>query len=218
MTAEDRSGEKGLDRQLARLAGCGNTIKAFTILAERPASPKEIAPLMDLTISAVSYHVKKLVGMGIVELVEKRDVGGRFQNTYRAVVRPFVGNEEWEKLGPAERRRISIWIFQLILADAARSFDAALFDARPNNHLSRIATVVDQQGFDEVAEIQDRALAEILEALARSDKRIGAGAGDGMGMNVAVAMMCFELPEGVKSMKVQKIPSAVPMLAIRKSN
>jgi DNA-binding transcriptional ArsR family regulator len=216
VTAEDRIDEKGLDRQLAQLAACGNTLKAFTILAEGPASPKEIAPFLDMSISGVSYHVTKLVGMGIVELVEKRDVGGRFQNFYRAVVRPFVGNEEWEKLDVAERRRISIWIFQLILEDAAQSFDAALFDARPNNHLSRIATVVDQQGFDEVAEIQDRALVEVREALGRSDKRIGAG--EGAGINLAAAMMCFELPEGVKPMKVHEVPSAVPMLAIRKSN
>ncbi|HEX3325236.1 MAG TPA: helix-turn-helix domain-containing protein [Solirubrobacterales bacterium] len=216
MTAEDWNREKRLDEQLAPLVACSNTIKVLTILAERPASPKEIASLLDLTIPAVSHHFKKLVRLGMVELIEERDVGGAIQHVYCAVVHPVVGNEEWEKLSLAERQRFSIWIFQLILADAARSFDAALFDACSNNHLSRIAMAVDQRGFDEVAEIQDRALGEIFEAQALSGERIAGG--EGVGVNIVAAMMCFELPGEVKCMKVQEVSSTVPALAIRKSN
>jgi DNA-binding transcriptional ArsR family regulator len=216
VTAEDWAGETRLDEQLAPLVACSRTIKVLTILAEGPASPKDIASLLDLTIPVVSHHVKKLVRLGMVELVEARDVGGVIQHVYRAVVRPVVDNEEWKKLSLAERQRFSIWIVQLILADAARSFDAALFDAHSNNHLSRTAMVVDQRGFDEVAQIQDRALAEIFEAQALSGERIAGG--EEVGVNIVAAMMCFELPEGVKCMKMKEVPSTVPMLAIRKSN
>lgn len=216
MAAEDLTGGKGLNEQLAALVASPNTIKVLTILTERPVSPKEIASSLELTIPGASYHVKKLVNLGMAELVEKRDVGGAIQHIYRAVVRPVVGNEEWEKLSLAERHRVSIWIVQLILADAASSFDAALFDARSNNHLSRTAMVFDQRGFDEVAEIQDRALAEILEAQALSSERITRG--EGVGVNIVAAMTCFELPEEVRCMKVQEVPSTVPMLAVRKSN
>jgi predicted transcriptional regulator len=216
MTVDERKREKELDQQLASLVACGNTIKALTILTEREASPKEIGSQLGVTTSAASHHVKKLESLGMVELVEERDVGGAIQHLYRAVVRPLVSNEEWEKLSEEERRRFSIWIVQLILADAARSFDARLFDAPANNHLSRIALVLDRQGFDEVAEIQDRALAEIFEVQARSTGRLALGGG--AAASIVAAMMCFEVPEGVRWMKVQEVPSTVPAVAVRKSN
>jgi DNA-binding transcriptional ArsR family regulator len=216
MSAEDRIGEKKLDEQLAPLVAHHNTIKVLIILIEGPASPSELAALIDVTVSAVSHHVRKLLRLGMIELVDEDESGGAVTHVYRAIVHRVVGNEEWEKLGPAMRRRFSISIVQLILADAALSFDAALFDARPNNHLSRVAMVFDQEGFDEVAAIQDRALEEIIDAQAASHKRITAG--KGVGVNTVAAMMCFELPEEVKCMKVHEIPSTVPALSVRKSN
>jgi DNA-binding transcriptional ArsR family regulator len=236
VTARDQS-SKGLDGQLAKLVASTNTIKVLTILAERPASPSQIGAALGLSTSAASHHVKKLVGLDMVELVDERDVGGTMQHVYRAIVRPQVGNKEWQKLSLAQRERFSIWIFQLILADAASSFDAALFDACPNNHLSRTPMMLDQRGFDEVAEIQDRALAEIFLTEERSRERIASG--EGPGVNVVAAMTCFELPdagngpgaaaidqcgptatewrEEVRRMKLNEVPSTVPSVAIRKS-
>ncbi len=238
MAEEDEDRQKRLDEQLALLVTSSNTIKVLTILAEQTASPVEIAPLLELSTSAVSHHVKKLVRLGMVELVEQRDVGGSYQHIYRAMVRPLINNEEWQKLSVAERRLFSVWIFQLLLVDAARSFDAELFDACPSNHLSRTTMVVDQRGFDEVAEIQDRALAEIIRVQELAIERMAGG--EEANVLIAAAMMCFELPreseglgieatdrdgsqaiqwrEEVKRMKIQEVPSAVPTVAIRKSN
>jgi predicted transcriptional regulator len=221
MKAEERTGEKRLDEQMAELVSCGNTIKALTVLAERPASAKEIGPDLGLSTSAASHHVKKLVGLGMVELVETREAGSAFQHIYRAIVRPLVSNEEWQKLSVAARQRFSLWIVQLVLADAAASFAAGMFDAWPNNHLSRTSMRLDRQGFDEVAAIQDRALDEVLEAEARSSERMARGEET---IDVVAAMMCFEVPqsrdrlEGVKRMDIQEVPTTFPAVAIRKSN
>jgi DNA-binding transcriptional ArsR family regulator len=214
--SEEGPPEARLDEQLAPLVSCRKTLEVFTILAERPASPKEIAGCLESSISAVSYHVRKLVRLRMVEMVEELDAGGTFEHIYRALIHPVVGNEEWGKLSVAERQRISIWIVQLILADAARSFDAALFDACSNNHLSRTPMIVDRKGFDEVAEIQDRALAEIFEVKVKSSERLAAG--EEPSVHVVAAMMCFELPEEVRYMKIQEVPSTVPALLVRKSS
>jgi predicted transcriptional regulator len=221
MEAEERTEGKRLDEQMAELVSCDKTIKALTVLAERPASAKEIGPVLDLSTSAASHHVKKLVGMGMAELVETREVGSAFQYVYRAIVRPLVSNEAWQKLSVAARQRFSLWIVQLVLADAAASFAAGMFDAWPSNHLSRTPMRLDRQGFDEVAAIQDRALDEVLEAEARSSERIARGEET---VDVVAAMMCFEVPqsrnrrEGVKRMNIQEVPSAYPAVAVRKSN
>ncbi len=46
----------------------------------------------------VSYHVKKLVSLGVVELVDKRQVRGAVEHFYRAVTLAYVSDEEWAKL------------------------------------------------------------------------------------------------------------------------
>jgi predicted transcriptional regulator len=193
VTAKDRRQETELDEQLALVISSEHTVKVLTVLFEREASPKEIAVRLGLKVPTVSHHVKKLLRMGVIELVEEREVRGAIQHVYRAVVRPIVSTEEWEKLDVGVRQQFSIWIVQLILADAAKSFAAKLFDARTNNHLSRTPMVVDEQGLDEVAEIQNRALSEVIQVEAASAERM-VHSGEA-GLNLISAMMCFELPE-----------------------
>lgn len=185
--------ERKLNELLALLIASEITIKVLTVLFERAASPKEIAARLGLKVPTVSHHVKKLLKMELIELVEERAVRGAIQHVYRAVVRPIVSTEEWEKLSVAERQRFSVWIVQLILADAAKSFDAGVFDTRSSRHLSRTPLVVDEQGLEEVAEIQNRALNEIIQVEAVSAERMVHGGETGL--NLIAAMMCFELPE-----------------------
>jgi DNA-binding transcriptional ArsR family regulator len=182
-----------LDEKLALIISSEITVKVLVALVERAASPKEIADALRLKVPTVSHHVKKLERMGLVELLEEREVRGAVQHIYRAIIRPIVSEEEWEKLGLDERQRYSIWIVQMILVDLARSFEASLFDARINNHLSRTPLVVDEQGVAEISAIQTQALHEIIEVTAKSaERRLASGES---GIDFIAAMMCFELPE-----------------------
>lgn len=192
MPAETSTQAEELNEQLAQLVGCINTVRVLTVLAEREAGPKEIGEILDLSTPTVSYHVKKLLRLSLVELIREEDVGGVMLHTYRAIIRPLLSTDEWDKLSVAERQRFSIWIVQLILADAAKSFQTNIFDQRSSRHLSRTPMVTDDEGFNEVASIQNRALDEILESQAIIAGRM---AQEGTtGINIMVAMMCFELP------------------------
>jgi predicted transcriptional regulator len=192
MTAESQTQEKRLDEQLALVVSSDITIKVLVVLAERAASPKEIAQILGEKTPTISHHVKKLERLGLIELIEEREVRGAVQHIYRAIMRPIVSEKEWQQLGIEERQRYSIWIMQLILVDAARSFAANLFDARSNNHLSRTALLVDEKGLAEVAAIQARALHEVIEVEAASTaRRIESGESP---IHLIAAMMCFELP------------------------
>ena len=193
MSADDCQQETKLDEQLALVISSEITIKVLIALVERAASPKQVATALGLKVPTVSHHVKKLERMALIELVEEKEVRGAVRHVYRAVIRPIVSDEEWEKLGIEERQRFSIWIVQMILVDAARSFEARLFDARADNHLSRTPMVVDEQGAREVAEIQNQALNDIIEVAATSADRM-ASSGE-TGIDFVAAMMCFELPE-----------------------
>jgi predicted transcriptional regulator len=193
LTAGNRTQKNELNELLAQLVACINTVKVLTVLAERAASPKEIGDILGLKTATAAHHVKKLERLRLVELIYEEDVGGTIRHTYRAVIRPLVSTEEWDKLSVDERQRFSIWIVQLILADAAKSFQANVFDARSNRHLSRTPMITDEEGLDEVADIQNRALEDIIQSQAVIADRMARSGGTGM--NILVAMMCFELPE-----------------------
>jgi DNA-binding transcriptional ArsR family regulator len=193
VAAKISSKVKELNEQLALLVSCMNTIEVLTVLAERAASPKEIGELLGLKTPTVSHHIKKLLNLRMIELIEERDVGGTILHVYRAIVRPLVSTKEWDKLSVTERERYSIWIVQLILIDASKSFASHLFDAHSDNHLSRTPVVADELGLTEVAEIQNKALDEIFHAQAiMADRMAREGT---TGMNIIAAMMCFQLPE-----------------------
>ena len=193
MTAKDRQTEVSLNEQFSLVISHEITVKAMILLSDGVKSPKEIGERLDISTSTASHHIKKLERLGLDELVEEREVGGAIQHFYRAIIRPIVSDEDWDKLSIEERQLYSIWIVQLILADAAKSFDAELFDAYSNRHLSRSPLLVDKEGLGEVAEIQNRALHDSFQAVAKStERRLKSGE---EGINVVSAMMCFPLPE-----------------------
>ncbi len=201
MSAQTRLLSASLNEQFSLVISHEITVKTMILIADDIRSPKEIGEALDISSSKASHHLKKLEGLGLAELVEERDVGGTIQHFYRAVIRPIVSDREWEKLSVEERQLYSIWIFQLILGDAAKSFDAGLFDAYPSNHLSRSPLLVDEQGLEEVAAIQTQAMHESFEVVARSAKRrLESGA---RGVNVISAMMCFPIPEPSETPKLR---------------
>src|SRR3954454_2182147 len=75
-------------------------VKALTILTERIASPKEISDEAEIPLSNVSYHVRVLEDLGLVEIMEEESVRGAVAHFYKAVERPLIHSADWEKLSP----------------------------------------------------------------------------------------------------------------------
>ncbi len=99
-------------------------IAALSILAERPASPKELAAELGSPVGNISYHVRELERLGMIELVDEKKRRGAIEHFYRAVQYPMLDVPEWEKLSPAKREVMSVWIVQLMLADAVKALGA----------------------------------------------------------------------------------------------
>lgn len=186
--------QQGIEQTLVKVVAHPLRVQALSVLAERPASPKEIAAELGAPVGNVSYHVRALEQVGLVELVDEKKRRGAVEHFYRAIARPLFSEEEWAKLDPKERQGLSIWTLQLILADAAQALGAGTFDARENRHLSRTPLLVDEQGWRELVEIQARALRETLEVQAASAERMSGEDGDG-GFPAFAAMTCFEMPD-----------------------
>src|SRR6201985_3480084 len=72
--------------------------RCLTILADRVASPAEIARELGLEVSNVGYHVGALADAVLIEEVGQRPVRGAVEHFYRAVVRPITSSEDEEEL------------------------------------------------------------------------------------------------------------------------
>jgi len=167
-------------------------VQALAIFAERPASPKELAAELGTPVGNISYHVRELEQLGLIELVEEKQRRGAVEHFYRAISRPLLAGEDWSRLSAAKREQLSTWVFQLILTDAARAFDAGTFDSRDDRHASHVTLTLDERGWQELVEIQDRALDATLALKTESEERLAESGEDGLTATAALA--CFEIP------------------------
>ena len=191
--AAKTSPPKNIDQTLVKAVAHPLRVQALSVLAERSASPKEIAAELGAPVGNVSYHVRELERVGLIELVDEQKRRGAVEHFYRAITRPLLDAEEWEKLSLDERQSFSAWILQLMLADAAQALGAGTFDARSNRHLSRTPLLVDEEGWNELVEIQAEALRATLEVQATSAERLSKNSGEGS-FPVFASMTCFEMP------------------------
>lgn len=169
-------------------------VKALTILTERIASPKEIGEMIDAPLSNVSYHVRVLDELGLVEIMEEENVRGSVAHFYKAVERPLIDNPDWEKLDPKVRSAFSGYVIETVMRDAANSLAAGAFDRREDRHLSRTALVLDLKGWQRVSRIEAKALDEVLKEQAASTVRLGKSGKKGIHAIVLLAL--FEVLPG----------------------
>lgn len=169
-------------------------VKALTILTERIASPKEISEQIDAPLSNVSYHVRVLDKLGLIEIMEEESVRGSVAHFYKAVERPLIDNPDWERLDPKVRSAFSGYVIETLMSDAAKSLASGVFDRREDRHLSRTPLLLDEKGWRRIAAIQAKALDDILKVQAAAAARMNGSREEGI--HVITGMTCFEVLPG----------------------
>lgn len=182
-----------METTLAAIVAHPTRARAFVILAERTASPVEIAQEIGKDVGHVGYHVRKLQQLNLIELVDERPVRGAVEHFYRAIERVYVNEEEFAAQTVAEREVFTRHILQLVIADIARAMDEHTFDARENRAILRTPMVVDEAGFQELSELHDEMYERTLDIQAQSAERMTGS--DAEGINTMSATMFFETPQ-----------------------
>jgi DNA-binding transcriptional ArsR family regulator len=182
-----------METTLAAIVAHPTRARAFLILAERTASPAEIAKEIGKDVGHVGYHVRKLQQLELIELVDEKPVRGAVEHFYRAIERPMVTEEEFVGQSIEEREVFTRAVLQLHVADIARAMDEHTFDARTKRVLSRIPMLVDDEGFAELGDLHMEAWERTLEIQAKSAERM-TGSGEEAIATVSTTMF-FETPE-----------------------
>ncbi len=184
---------RGIDQSLMKVVAHPIRVRALSVLMERTASAKEIATELNTPMGNISYHVRELEQVGLIELTGEKKRRGAVERFYRAVPRPLLSDEDMEKRSHEERESISVGTVQLIVADVTEALNSGSLAARSDTHMTRVPMLLDEEGWEQLIEIQANALRAIFDLQAASAQRLDEGDGEA-GIPVTAAMMCFPTP------------------------
>jgi DNA-binding transcriptional ArsR family regulator len=181
------------DPRFVKALGHPMRVRILALLQERTASPRELAQWLDATLGTVSYHVRALYDLGLLELVRTTQVRGAIAHHYRARERPRISDEAWAAAPPIAKQA-AIGATLLTISDYARASAEAGGFERDGARLSRAAPRLDHKGWQQAATACAKLLAELAKIEEASAKRLEKDPHAPGTVDAAVVTMLFEPP------------------------
>lgn len=167
--------------------------KCLSVLSERVASPREIAESLDEDLSNVSYHVRVLSELGLIELVKEEPVRGAVAHFYKSVERPLISAADAERMPVEVQKAFSAYNWDLLIDDATKAIERGTFHSRPDWHLTRTPLLLDSEGFARLSKAMDGLLETIFEEQAASAARLNGS--DEKPIHAVAATALFAMPD-----------------------
>jgi DNA-binding transcriptional ArsR family regulator len=184
--------EQDLETRMAKALAHPLRAKVLNRLNEGVASPNELSRELGEPLGNVSYHVKALLELGCIELVDTAQRRGAIEHYYRALTRARLDESAFKKLPASIRGELSGAIVEEAIGDIAKAFKAGTFDARDDRHASTERLALDEQGWTELQE-QLTALVERAAKLQdESAKRLKDGKSGGEEVATSLVLAAFE--------------------------
>jgi len=147
-------------------------VECLTVLTKRVASPSELSETLEHDLSNISYHVRTLDELGLIELVREESIRGAVAHFYKAVERPLISESEWEQIPPEVRKAIAAYGWDLLFKDATAAIEQGTFDSRSDRHLSRTTLLLDSEGFERLSGRMEELLEAVLSEQAAAAERM----------------------------------------------
>jgi DNA-binding transcriptional ArsR family regulator len=154
------------------------------------ASPNELARVLDAPLGNVAYHVRMLLGLGCVELTRTRPRRGALEHYYRATAHPWLDAEQWANLPASFRRQALAGTLRDVVFDASEAGVAGGFD-HSDAQVKRVNVELDQQGWQDAAELLEQTLVSLRRIHAKSVSRASEGDVDQRPIDTEVAVLLF---------------------------
>jgi DNA-binding transcriptional ArsR family regulator len=167
-------------------------VRILALLDERRASPVELAEVLEASLGTVSYHVRTLHQLGLIELVDETRVRGAVEHHYRARARPKVTNEAWEEAPPIAKQAAVGSSLQMIDEYARASAAAGGFD-HSDAALIRMSMKLDEKGWRQLAKACNKLFEQAQRIESESAERLkGKAEASHEAMDVGMVLMLFE--------------------------
>jgi DNA-binding transcriptional ArsR family regulator len=166
-----RDAPEALDPRLVKAISHPLRHRILVRLNEDELSPNDLAGELGESLGRVSYHVRTLADAGAIELVRTVPRRGAVQHFYRAAVRAWFTDDDWDRLPQSTRRELFGQHLQRIWSDAAAAARGAGFD-HVNAHVSFTWLDLDEQGMADVSELLTETVERALAIGAASAGRL----------------------------------------------
>ena len=160
-------------------------------LQERRATPRELSEWLDASLGVVSYHVRTLHNLGLIELVATTQVRGAIAHHYRAKERPRISDEAWAAASPIAKQAAVGAALATIAEYANASATAGGLD-RGDATFSRGQLRLDAKGWEKASEACVRLVARLAEIEASAEKRLEKNPHAEGFSDAALVLMLFE--------------------------
>lgn len=172
--------------------------ECLRILSDRIASPRELSELIDHDLSNVSYHVRVLDELGLIELVSEESVRGAVAHYYKAVERPLLSQREWDQMPHELRKAFSSHNWDVLLRNVTEAIEKGTFDSRPDRHLTRTPLLLDSEGFARLSGLMDELLETIFAEQGAAAERMNKSGEEPLRAIAATALFTMPEPDGAE--------------------
>jgi hypothetical protein len=132
-------------------------------------SPSELAAELDAPLGDVSYHTRRLLEFGCVELVHSEPGRGGVRHSYRAVIQFEIDDAQWLRLAPAVRGSLAEPVLRRIWNDATAAAAAGALEA-DDLHLSWVPLELDAASWSRLSELLRNVVQEALRLNEQSER------------------------------------------------
>ena len=149
--------------------------KILSRLNERVASPNELSQELGEPLGNVSYHVRALLDLECVELVDTAPRRGAIEHYYRATQRSLGDDSVWKALPPSARRGFAADWFKEAFDDAREAVDAGGFEERADCQLSFTRLYLDERSWNKLSKRVEALREYALELQEKHPAKAAAG-------------------------------------------
>lgn len=151
--------------QLMKALSHTERVQVLAILAERIASPKEMAKELGEEVPKLSYHVRVLKECGLIVQDHTAQQRGAIEHFYRSVTPTIIPTGTWDSLPPALQQDVAARILRDFFEDASESLEAGAF-ANSSGELSLTPLILDRSGVEAIEQLSK----DFLEAVFKVQK------------------------------------------------
>lgn len=174
--------------------------EAFRVIRDRgPISPKEVALELEVEVSDLNYHIRKLEEFNCIEEVSSRQVGTFLQHFYVATEQHMVDTEEWDELAEVEPEMAEFLVdeyMQSIVDDYTESRRADVVGLDGEFFIVRHPLRFDPEGIKEALEASEEYESKLLDIATRSIERRGRESTEAVPVSASVVF--FKMPRRTK--------------------
>ena len=178
-------------------------IHILRILEDGTASPRELADALGAKLPNVSYHVRFLERLGVLELVDTQPRRGALEHYYRASGRLRVTGKAWAQVPDIVKNAMVAATLDQIVQYVQAGALIGGFD-RADAHASRQPMVLDAQGFNELGAALDDLLDRANVIAAESARRVASDNNHGDERDAGLVLMLFETPPAQVGIPVKR--------------